>query len=40
MLDLHPYRQEQSHICIPACIRMVLAYYGKKHSNLPEAPKS
>ena len=27
------FQQTTSYTCIPACIRMVLAYYGKQHSE-------
>lgn len=33
MLNLIPYHQEQPYTCLPACIRIVLAYYGQEHTE-------
>jgi ATP-binding cassette, subfamily B, bacterial len=33
-LEVPAFRQEQSHTCLPACLRVVLAYLGRR---LPEA---
>lgn len=33
MLGVPHYRQESPDACLPACVRMVLAYRGRKHSE-------
>src|SRR5262245_25086094 len=33
-LDLPHFRQEADYTCVPACVRMILAYYGR---DIPEA---
>jgi len=32
-LEVPCFRQEQSYTCVPACLRMVLAYLGRPHSE-------
>jgi ABC-type bacteriocin/lantibiotic exporter with double-glycine peptidase domain len=32
-MNLPLYHQEQPHTCLPACIRIVLAYKGKEHTE-------
>ena len=32
-LSVPHYKQEQSNSCLPACVRMVLAHYGRTHSE-------
>lgn len=27
------FRQEHPHTCLPACVRMALAYWGKEYSE-------
>ena len=33
MLAIPHYRQNSPDTCLPACVRMVLAYRGRKHSE-------
>ena len=30
-MKLTPFHQEQPHTCLPACIRIVLDYWGRNH---------
>ncbi len=32
-LPVPHFRQQLPHTCLPACVRMVLAYWGKEHSE-------
>ncbi len=32
-LQLTPFKQEHPHTCLPACIRMVLAYWGRDYAE-------
>ncbi len=32
-MKLTPFRQQQPHTCLPACIRIVLDYWGKEHDE-------
>lgn len=33
MLPVPHYRQSHPHTCLPACVRMILAYHGKHHAE-------
>ena len=33
-LPVPHFRQQLPHTCLPACVRMVLAYWGKEHSEV------
>jgi len=33
MLPVPHYRQSRSYTCLPACVRMILAYHGKHHTE-------
>lgn len=32
-MNLKPFHQEQPHTCLPACVRIVLDYWGHPHSE-------
>ena len=32
-MKLRPFRQEQPHTCLPACVRIVLEHWGRQHSE-------